>query len=83
LASFIKSSLASCESSQLPTFDVAQTTGWAGGEQNKQVEQTAILSRLKRFKLSRSPCSVSGFQGFKSPLLTCPLKNDEYKEKDP
>ena len=52
LASFIKSSLASCASSQLPTFDVAQTTGWTGAEQNKQVEQTAILSRLKRFKLS-------------------------------
>jgi hypothetical protein len=52
LASFIKSSLASCASSQLPTFDVAQTTGWTGGEQNKQVEQTAILSRLKRFKLA-------------------------------
>ena len=52
LASFIKSSLASCASSQLPTFDVAQTTGWTGGEQNKQVEQTAILSQLKRFKLS-------------------------------
>jgi len=46
LASFIKSSLASWSSSQFPTFDVAQTTGWTGGEQNKQVEQTAILLRL-------------------------------------
>jgi len=54
LASFIKSSLASRVSLQLPTFDVAQATGWTGSEQNKQVEQTAILLRLKQFKLSLS-----------------------------
>jgi hypothetical protein len=57
----------------LPTFGVAQTTGWTGSEQNKQVEQTAILSRLKRFKFSLSSWSVLGFQDFKSPLLTCTL----------
>jgi hypothetical protein len=54
----------------LPTFDVAQTTGWTGIEQKKQMEQTAILSRLKRFKLSLSSWSVLGFQDFKSLLLT-------------
>jgi hypothetical protein len=52
LALFIKSNLASYASLQLPTLDVARTTGWKGREQNKQVEQTAIISRLKRFKLS-------------------------------
>jgi hypothetical protein len=35
LALFIKSSLALCVSSQLPTFDVAQTAGWTGREQNR------------------------------------------------
>ncbi|MBW2166849.1 MAG: hypothetical protein JRG74_12380 [Deltaproteobacteria bacterium] len=75
LASFIKSSLASRASLQLPTFDVAQATGWTGSEQNKQVEQTAILLRLKQFKLSLSSWSVLGFQDFKSPLLTRTVKD--------
>ena len=39
----------------VPTFDVAQTTGWTGSEQKKQVEQTAILSRLKQLNFLYLP----------------------------
>jgi len=46
LASFIKSSLAPCASSQLPIFDVAQTTGWAGSEQNHLINLTVKACAL-------------------------------------
>ena len=48
LASFIKSSLASFASSQLPTFDIAQTIGWPGSEHNKQVELMAYSDQLEK-----------------------------------
>jgi hypothetical protein len=46
LASFIKSNLAPYTSSQLPIFDVAQTTGWAGSEQNHLINLTVKACAL-------------------------------------
>ena len=46
LASFIKSSLATCASSQLPIFGVDQTTGWAGSKQNHLIKLTVKACAL-------------------------------------